>query len=91
VEGAWASRDSANVSRHLQRRLEQQPKSIQDMSWKAQVRLCTCDRRLIARGQHTNQVVVAMARALVGLRTSGMAATLPGRRLDDGVSPASHL
>jgi transposase len=67
VEGAWASRDSAHVSRHLQRRLEQQPKIIQDMSWKAQVHLCTRDRLLIARGQRANQVVMAMARALVGL------------------------
>jgi transposase len=66
VEGAWASRDSANVSRHLQRRREQQPQIIQDMSGKAQVRLCKRDRRLRARGQHANQVVVAMARELVG-------------------------
>jgi hypothetical protein len=30
------------------------------------VRLCTRDRRLIARGKQANQVVVAMARELVG-------------------------
>ena len=41
VEGAWASRDPANVSRHLQLRLEPPPKVIQDISWKAHVRLCT--------------------------------------------------
>jgi transposase len=35
VEGAWAYRYPAKVSRHLQRRLETQPKMIQDMSWKA--------------------------------------------------------
>jgi transposase len=50
VEGAWAYCYSANVSRQLQRRLAQQPKIIQDMSWKAQVRLCKRYRRLIARG-----------------------------------------
>jgi transposase len=66
VEGAWAYRDSAKVSRHRQLRLETQPKSIQDMSGKAPVRLCTRDRRLRARGKHANQVVVAMARELVG-------------------------
>ena len=66
VEGAWASRYPANVSRHLQRRLEQHPKAIQDIRWKAQVRLCTRYRRLIARGKHANQVVVAMARELIG-------------------------
>ena len=66
VDGAWASRYPAKVSRHLQRRLENQPKVIQAISWKAQVRLCTRCRRLIARSKHANQVVVAMARELAG-------------------------
>jgi transposase len=66
VEGAWAYRYPAKVSRHLQLRLEQQPKVIQDISWKAQVRLCKRYRRLVARGKHANQVVVAIARELVG-------------------------
>jgi transposase len=67
VEGAWAHRYPAKVSRHLQLSLETQPKVIQEISWKAQVRLCKRDRRLIARGKHANQGVVAMARELVGL------------------------
>jgi transposase len=66
VEGAWAYRYPAKVSRHLQLRLETQPKAIQDLSWKAQVRLCKRFRRLLARGKHANQVVVAIARELVG-------------------------
>jgi transposase len=66
VEGAWAYRYPANVSRHLQLRLETQPKVIQDSSWKAQVRRCQRYRRLMARGKHANQVVVAIARELVG-------------------------
>src|SRR5436189_880698 len=66
VEGAWAYRYPAKVSRHLQLRLENQPKAIQDISWKAQVRLCTRYRRLLARGKHANQMVVAIARELVG-------------------------
>ena len=66
VEGAWSYRYPAKVSRHIQLRLEQQPKPIQDMSWKAQVRLCKRYRRLIARGKHANQVVVAIARELAG-------------------------
>jgi transposase len=65
VEGAWAYRYPAKVSRHLQLRLEQLPKPIQDLSWKAQVRLCKRFRRLMARGKHANQVVVAIARELV--------------------------
>jgi transposase len=67
VEGAWAYRDPAKVRRHLQLRRGKHPKRIQDISWKAQVRLCKRDRRLIARGTHANQGVVAMARELVGV------------------------
>jgi transposase len=66
VEGAWASRDPAKVSRPLPRRLEQPPKVIQDISWKAQVRRCKRYRRLVAKGQHANVVTVAIARELVG-------------------------
>ena len=66
VEGAWAYRYPAKVSRHLQLRLETQPKIIQDISWKAQVRLCKRYRRLVSRGKHANVVTVAIARELVG-------------------------
>jgi transposase len=68
VEGAWAYRYPAKVSRPLQLRLEQLPKPIQDLSGKAQVRLCTRYRQLMARGKNANQVVVAIARALVACR-----------------------
>ena len=64
VEGAWAYRYPAKVSRHLQLRLEKVPKVIQDISWKAQVRLCKRYRRLVARGKQVNQVVVAIAREM---------------------------
>jgi transposase len=65
VEGAWAYRYPAKVSRHLQLRLEKLPKPIQDTSWKAQVRLCKRYRQLSARGKNPNQVVVAIARELI--------------------------
>jgi transposase len=64
VEGAWAYRYPANVSRHLQLRLEQLPPAIQAISWKAQVRLCKRYRHLMAKGKNANQVVVAIAREL---------------------------
>jgi transposase len=66
VEGAGAYRYPANVSRPWPLRLELRPKPIQDLSWKAPVRLGTRFRRLRARGKHANQVVVAMARELAG-------------------------
>src|SRR2546428_6425547 len=64
VEGAWAYRYPAKVSRHLQLRLEKLPTAIQAISWKAQVRLCKRYRQLMAKGKHANQVVVAIAREL---------------------------
>ena len=66
VEGAWAYRSPAKVRRHLQLRLENQPQVIQEISWKAQVRLCKRSRRLVAKGKHANVVTGAMARELVG-------------------------
>jgi transposase len=77
VEGAWAYRDPAKVSRQLQLRVEQQPKAIQDISWKAQVRLCKRYRKLSARGKHANQVVVAIARELIGFMWA-IAKEVPG-------------
>jgi transposase len=64
VEGAWAYRYPAKVSRHLQLRLEKLPAEVQAIGWKAQVRLCKRYRQLIARGKHANQVVVAIAREM---------------------------
>ena len=64
MEGAWAYRYPAKVSRHLQLRLEKLPKPIQNVSWKAQVRLYKRYRQLSARGKKPNQVVVVIAREL---------------------------
>ena len=61
VEGPWAYRYPAKVSRPLPLRLEKQPKIVQDISWKAQVRLCKRSRRLVARGNHAHVGTVAMA------------------------------
>ena len=65
-EGAWAYRSPAKVSRHLQLRREKHPTMIQDISWKAPVRLCKRYRQLVARGKHANIVTVAIARELAG-------------------------
>jgi len=65
IEGAWAYRHPAKVSQHIQTRIDALPKSIQDVGWKAQVRLCKRFRRLVARGKHPNVVVTAIARELI--------------------------
>jgi transposase len=64
VEGAWAYRYPAKVSRHLQLRLEKVSPEIQAIAWKAQVRLCKRYRQLTARGKHANKVAVAIAREM---------------------------
>jgi transposase len=44
----------------------QQPKSIRDIAWKAQTRLCKRYRRLSALGKKPTVVVTAIARELSG-------------------------
>src|SRR6266568_9243738 len=64
VEGAWAYRYPAKVSRHLRLRLETLPAEVRDIAWRAQVRLCGRYRKLLARGKHPNTVAAAIAREL---------------------------
>jgi transposase len=62
VEGAWAYRHPAKVSEIIRKRLDRVSKPIQEISWKAQLRLCKRFRRLTARGKNPNVVVTAIAR-----------------------------
>jgi transposase len=65
VEAAWAYRSPAKVSAHLQQRIERCPQPIQEIAWKAQVRLCKRYRRMVARGKNPNVVVTALAREIL--------------------------
>ncbi len=76
VEGAWAYRYPAKVSRHLQLRLERVPAEARAIAWKAQLRLCKRYRLLSARGKHVNQVVVAIAREMAAFAWA-IARTVP--------------
>ena len=64
IDGAWASRYAAKVSRPLQLRLDTRPQPRQEIRWTAQVRRCQRYRRLIGRGKNPHPVVVALAREL---------------------------
>mgnify|MGYP001614136969 FL=1 len=64
VEAAWAYQYPAKVSPAIRKRLEGLPQPVQDIAWKAQVRLCKRFRRLVGRGKHPNVVVTAIAREL---------------------------
>jgi transposase len=67
VEGAWAYRSPATVSRPLQLRREKHPTIIQDIRGQAQVRRCKRYRRLVARGAHAHVGTVAIAREWRGV------------------------
>jgi transposase len=66
TEAAWAYRHPARRTAVIRRRLEGQPEEVQQLSWKAQVRLCGRYRRMRARGKQHNKTVTAIARELVG-------------------------
>jgi transposase len=65
VEAASAYQHPAKVSPIIRKRVESQPQRIQEIAWKAQLRLCRRFRKLSARGKNSNVVVTAVARELV--------------------------
>ena len=67
VEAAWAYRHNPKVSEAIQKRLESLPKVVQEIGWKAQLRLCKRHRRLTTRGKHSNIAVTAVARELIAV------------------------
>ena len=64
VESAWTYKYHARVTRHLIKRQRNLPKSICQISWKAQLRLCARYRRMTAKKKPNNVVVIAIAREL---------------------------
>jgi len=66
IEAAHAYAHPARVSWVIARRQTKLSKSVCDIAWKAQLRLCARFRRLAARGVQRNKIVVAVARELSG-------------------------
>src|SRR5215204_6494591 len=64
VEGAWTYRYPARLSRPLQLRQESLPTVVRAIAWKAQLRLCTRYRRLMAAGKRQTVVTTAIARKM---------------------------
>jgi transposase len=64
TEAAHAYSHPARESRILLARLEGLPQQVQQIAWKAQVRLCGRFKRLMARGKNRNKIVSATAREL---------------------------
>jgi len=66
VEAAWAYRFPPKCAKALRTRQRGQPDAITAIAWKAQHRLSTRYRRLLARGKPTPHVITVVARELVG-------------------------
>jgi len=64
VEAAWSYRHPARVSETMRPRLEALPKTVRDIGWKAQVRLCGRYRRLSAAGKKLPVIIAAIAREM---------------------------
>ena len=65
-EAAWAYRLPAKIGRENWLRQREMAQWLRDLSWRAQVRLNTRYRRLVARGKRSNVAITAVARELVG-------------------------
>jgi transposase len=66
VEAAWAYRHRPNVGGVLRKRQERVSEEIREIAWKAQHRLHTRYRKLMARGKEKGKVLTAMGRELLG-------------------------
>jgi len=64
VEGAWSYRHPARVTETIRVRLENLPKAVREIAWKAQVRLSARYRRLIAAGKKAPVAIAAIAREM---------------------------
>ena len=64
VEAARSYRHPARVSETLRARLEGLPKTVRDIAWKAQVRLCGRYRRLNAAGKKLPVIIAAIVREM---------------------------
>jgi len=66
VEAAWAYRHPARIGHRLQVRSQALAPRVREIAWKAQLRLCSRYRKLVARAKPHPVIVTALARELVG-------------------------
>jgi transposase len=66
AEAAWAYQGPPRIGRQMLYRQEALPKPICDIAWKAQLRLTSRFRKLVARGKAKPKVATAVARELTG-------------------------
>lgn len=66
VEAAWTYRHPARKTTYLQSRAKRTTEAVQEIAWKAQVRLCGRYRLLEGKGKLKVKVCTAIARELAG-------------------------
>jgi transposase len=64
IEGGQTYRFPARISSTLQQRQNGLPKTVREIAWKAQLRLCSRYRKLMASGKRRTVVVAAIAREM---------------------------
>ena len=65
-EAAWAYQHRPSMSPVLKKRQEGLSEEVKEIAWKAQHRLCSRFRRLLAKGKLRQKVTTAIARELLG-------------------------
>ena len=66
VEAAWAYRHRPSVGTTLAMRQKRASPEVKEIAWKAQHRLHSRYRKLLAKGKNKQKVVTAVARELLG-------------------------
>lgn len=66
VESSWAYQHKPWVGGYLLKRQNDLDPEVRDIAWKAQWRLCTRYKKMLARGKNKPQIVTAIARELLG-------------------------
>ena len=66
IECAWSYKYPARKTKHIKAKEKNASSHAKDVAWKAQIRLCTRYEALIQSGKCKNQIIVAIARELVG-------------------------
>jgi transposase len=64
IQSAWCYRFPARVTKHKEKVCAETEKKIRDVAWRAQVRLCTRYRKLVAGGKRAPIACTAVAREL---------------------------
>ena len=78
VEAAWAYQHKPWIGGWLAKRQQGLDEETKAIAWKAQWRLCTRYKKLLAKGKNKPQIVTAIGRELLGFISLREALTGPG-------------